>query len=114
MGQSVTRWVADDGTEFTTYEDMVEHELLMLDRKMIDLFLDHVVKTSPRRRSEYQRLLERWQSFFRKYELQGLSAQVNTVDNQIPQLRVSALALQSAKTDLEALTNTGETAGDTS
>ena len=63
MGVAIQRWVADDGTEFNTEQEMILHELSILDAKEIDVFLQHVVDTRPRKLNEYRKLLVSWQAY---------------------------------------------------
>lgn len=68
MGTSVVKWVADDGTAFDTEEEMLVHELALVDSKEIDIFLS-MQDVTPRRIAEYKKLLTSWQSHMREQSL---------------------------------------------
>lgn len=66
MGRRTERWIADDGKEFDTKEDMLRHELLLIDEKEIAIF---VADKPPRRQKEYAKLLLEWQNYRRNQDI---------------------------------------------
>jgi hypothetical protein len=71
MGASVVKWVSDDGQSFDTREDMIIHELTLVDAKEIDIFLA-INQTAPRKVPEYKKLLVLWQTHMRKQTMPEL------------------------------------------
>lgn len=65
MGRRTERWIADDGKEFNTREDMLRHELLLIDEKEIAIF---VADKPQRRQKEYAKLLLEWQNYRRNQD----------------------------------------------
>jgi hypothetical protein len=66
MGQMVKRWLAEDGSEHETEELMLIHELMTHQLAEIENFLDHYNGDGKAllrgRRTEYKRVLERWEA----------------------------------------------------
>lgn len=65
MGRSALIWFADDGEEFKTQKDMLLHELLILDNKEIEAFLETELDVKERKRGEYKKVLVAWQTYVR-------------------------------------------------
>lgn len=80
MGHRIEKWVADDGTEWPTKHEMMKHELLVLDEKLIDIFIDDVLDTHPRKKPEYKRILVQWQEYSRRGEQAPTPVQEVVVD----------------------------------
>ena len=68
MGKQVTRFVADDGTEFDSKQEMQIYELLSLDEKEIDIFLNSVYKPTKVKHIPIRKALIAWQKFVRAQE----------------------------------------------
>lgn len=68
MGKQVVRWMSDDGKEFDSQQDMLLYELGRLDEKEIDLFIDQNYSDASRRKTEYKKLLMKWQGHMRSIE----------------------------------------------
>lgn len=68
MGKKVSRWIADDGTEFNDQVFMIQHELAVLDEKEIDIFLANTEKT-PRQQQIYKKILVEWQKHMRSIQM---------------------------------------------
>ena len=66
MGRRAERWIADDGKEFNTREEMLRYELLLIDEKEIAIF---VADKPARRQKEYAKLLLDWQSYRRDQDV---------------------------------------------
>jgi hypothetical protein len=83
MGRRIERWIADDGVEFSTQQEMILHELDLIDAREIELFLDGMDKLAPRRRVEYAKVLVAWQQFKNR---QATESVVGTDQESIPEL----------------------------
>ena len=77
MGHQVSKWIADDGTEFNEKKLMLLHEMALIDGKEIALFLAKQ-NISSRRMTEYTKLLVSWQKYMREYSV------TNVVDENDP------------------------------
>jgi hypothetical protein len=82
MGKCESRWIAEDGTEFKVEQDMLLHELSIIDAKEIDLFL--MAQNVPLRRlNEYKKLLKAWQAYIRNTQTQPDIKKSNPKDSVV-------------------------------
>lgn len=73
MGKQITKFIADDGTEFDSKQEMQVYELLSLDEKEIDIFLHNVLKPTKTKVVPIRKALIAWQKFVRaqEYDIQS-------------------------------------------
>lgn len=85
MGKMVSKWIANDGEEFLSEQDMILHELEEIDKEEISVFVDNL-KPSARKASEYKKLLAQWQRYLRETQLEPSSSDSNIDDDLIADL----------------------------
>jgi len=82
MGKAVTRYVADDGTDFSTKREMDLYELRQVYYKEIEVFITEVYKCSPRKKTEYINVVKAWQDHL-------VSQEYDTMDDVVEEQEFS-------------------------
>ena len=81
MGKQVTKFIADDGKEFDSRQEMQVYELLLLDEREIDIFLNNVYKPTKVKYIPIRKALIAWQKFVRSEEFSLASEFDQDVDD---------------------------------
>lgn len=67
MGRAITKqvWVAEDGTQFDTQEEMVAYEHMKNTNHdtLVEEFFDTIYECPKRRQTEYRKVLAAWERF---------------------------------------------------